>query len=1186
MHDTKPLSAPEDTAAREAALNIRGSFIVRAPAGSGKTRLLIQRFLRLLAVVDEPEEIVAITFTRKAASEMRLRLMAALSKAGHAEGDAFEADAMRALERDRVRGWGLCDNPSRLRIQTIDSLNASLTRQMPVLSRFGAQPAAAEDARPLYLAAAREVVAMLEGTDRVAAHVATLLVALDNNRERVESLIADMLAARDHWLRNLSSLKARPALERGLRAARIAAVCAAQDTFPVHLRSETRDLVSFSGQNHPKTPVEWTLSGLRALDHVPVQAMQDEEPEAMRDAMEAWRALADLLLTQDDTWRSPRGINKNLGFPLAKDLPPPRREEADAMKSRMKALLEELADPAYEDVRAALADIRLAPPAAYGDDEWRVLEAIVGVLPMATAHLWQVFGQRGQSDFTEIALAASRALGSEDEPTDLALALDYRLTHLLVDEFQDTSYAQFALLQKLTRGWNPDDGRTLFLVGDPMQSIYRFREAEVALFMRAWHEGIGDIALTPVTLSVNFRSMPKVIDWVNRTFSQLMPAEVEGIDRSNAAQVPYAESIAHGSYTTHEQAGTGVTLHWLAADAPQIDRVREAEQVRDAIRQMRARMPDARIAVLVRNRSHLASVLPVLRAADIAYTAVDIDPLATRPAVTDVLALARALLFPTDRVAWLTLLRAPWCGLGLHDLAALTGTRHPVETVDGSLFLAADARPLVVCLRDESRLAQLTEDGRRRASHVMSMLADGLSDVRRMPLRDVVEQAWRRLNGPATLASAAELADVDAFLQLLHDEAMEQSGGQSISDLARLEARLQTLYAVPLQHDGAVPPIEVMTIHKAKGLEWDGVLVPGLARTPKADGRRLLTWHERVDATEGMPVLLVAPIGEEGMADERRADAEVDAIYRHIRHHEASRQRAEERRLVYVAATRAIRELHLFATVRVDDDGLRPSPSSSLAAGLWPAHAADAAAVLGNQVQEQASASTLPLSVNATGRKTPQRLTRLFDPGVHEPASRQTGAADTAALPEIDFDWAGDGARIIGTVTHRFLQRIAEDGVTGDPVPASLSLISRELIREGLSSDATGIINSAAARIADALAATMRDQRGQWLLSPHAGARTEWRLSGYIDGAAVDIAIDRTFIDESGTRWVIDYKSGQHDGAGREAFLDAEVSRYRPQLARYATLVRAWDATHGGERPIRVALYFPMMQAWREWSAV
>src|SRR5215469_5885212 len=160
----------QDAAARHEALDVLASCIVRAPAGSGKTELLTQRYLALLAAVDEPEEIIAITFTRKAAGEMRARIVEALDAS---EDDAPEPAhkrvtwelARRARVRDRERGWELRDHPARMRLQTIDSLNAELTRQMPLLSGFGAQPRVTERPEELYAQAARATLRLLDEGD-------------------------------------------------------------------------------------------------------------------------------------------------------------------------------------------------------------------------------------------------------------------------------------------------------------------------------------------------------------------------------------------------------------------------------------------------------------------------------------------------------------------------------------------------------------------------------------------------------------------------------------------------------------------------------------------------------------------------------------------------------------------------------------------------------------------------------------------------------------------------------------------------------------------------------------------------------------------------------------------------------------------------------------------------------------
>ncbi len=199
----------EDSDARERALDVASSFIVQAPAGSGKTELLTQRFLALLASVERPESVLAITFTRKAAAEMRNRILQALRDVADAERAPLMLERTRVLARavlkaDVEREWGLVANPSRLRLQTIDALNQGLARRLPVLSGTGAGLGVEEDARPLYDLAAERLLAHLPGDEpRLAEAVALLLGHLDNNVGKFVSLVAEMLARREAWLPEL-----------------------------------------------------------------------------------------------------------------------------------------------------------------------------------------------------------------------------------------------------------------------------------------------------------------------------------------------------------------------------------------------------------------------------------------------------------------------------------------------------------------------------------------------------------------------------------------------------------------------------------------------------------------------------------------------------------------------------------------------------------------------------------------------------------------------------------------------------------------------------------------------------------------------------------------------------------------------------------------------------------------------
>lgn len=247
-----------DAEARLRTLDPTQSFIVQAPAGSGKTGLLIQRYLRLLAFVDNPEEIVAVTFTRKAAAEMRERVLKALQSAGSEsstrpeELSAFDQLthelAISALQRDRVKAWRILDNPTRLRIQTIDSLCASLTQQMPILSQFGAQPETTEDTADLYIRAARSIVGLLNENTAIADDLERLFDHLDNDTEFIVNLLVEMLGRRDHWLRHIHG-RTREELEASLQALHRNAVSNASSAFPAALKNELVDLMCYAAAN-------------------------------------------------------------------------------------------------------------------------------------------------------------------------------------------------------------------------------------------------------------------------------------------------------------------------------------------------------------------------------------------------------------------------------------------------------------------------------------------------------------------------------------------------------------------------------------------------------------------------------------------------------------------------------------------------------------------------------------------------------------------------------------------------------------------------------------------------------------------------------------------------------------------------------------------------------------------------
>jgi ATP-dependent exoDNAse (exonuclease V) beta subunit len=188
-------------------------------------------------------------------------------------------------------------------------------------------------------------------------------------------------------------------------------------------------------------------------------------------------------------------------------------------------------------------------------------------------------------------------------------------------------------------------------------------------------------------------------------------------------------------------------------------------------------------------------------------------------------------------------------------------------------------------------------------------------------------------------------------------------------------------------------------------------------------------------------------------------------------------------------------------------------------------------------------------------------------------------AAPAEWLPEIEFSWAGETARHVGTVVHRFLQQIAQDGLARWNVErlGAAEDIARSALRAAGVPDVE--LDQACTRVHRALTGALAHDKARWVLGAHPDAQSELRLTARLDRELIYVAVDRTFVDDSGTRWIVDYKTGLHEGGDLEAFLDREQERYRPQLERYARVMRGMDG-----RQVRVALYFPLLQAWREWA--
>ena len=1092
--------------ARSQAINPAASFLVQAPAGSGKTELLTQRILKLLAVVDGPEEILALTFTRKAAAEMRGRVIEALAMQKPDDPDSHKMQTWQLAQAARARseecGWHVEQYPARLRMMTMDSFTHALASQMPLLSGFGDIPHPCNHPFPLYREAAESAVNSLIHRNRDQA--GALLLHQDHNAVALIGLLAEMLGKRDQWLRDVEEHAGdlaglRLALENSLATIMQQTLQQCFELLPSAARAELPALIVFAANNRGD------------------EALQDLQawPEAVLEQLPAWQRLAAELMTGKNL-RKPGGINARRGFPAGK--------EFAAQKTQFQSWLEKLADvPGLEE---SLAGLMLLPEEpCFSDSQWQVLEALFTLLGMANTQLQRLFEQRGEADFIEIALRAMRALeDGEGRPTDLLLKLDYRIRHVLVDEFQDTSLLQIRLLQCLTAGWQAGDGsdRSLFMVGDPMQSIYRFRKAEVGLFLLAAANRAGLPDVEKLTLERNFRSSPAIVAWVNRAFADILPREPDimlGAVEYAAAQ----PALSHpGLVRLHVQ--------------QEKNEAQEAAAIVAAVREQLARQTDSgetpRIAILARFRKHLHAIMPALSEAGIPFRAIDILPLNNRPEIRQMRALLRALLHPADRESWAALLRGPCCGLSTQEL---------------HILLAGDLRPVPSILGDTAVCARLDAAIQARIEHLKVALAPCLRMAGRVAVRRLLETAWQRM-GMASLMGRDEAGNIDALLGLVSE--LDEAGSIRFS---LLDERLEKLFAAPDSSPQAAQ-VDLLTMHGAKGLQWDVVILPGLGRTgPRGD----------------MPLLAFADVPVQGGAHPliavRAAVRRKDAVYDLIRKVESDREANELARLLYVACTRAETSLLMFGHV-AEKSG--QATAGSLFKMLLPegvdgdGYAAEK--VLLESEQAESSANRLVL----------HRIKVL-------PELSDSLEEDDDAIAE--YFWAGPEAAPIGTALHAALQLVAEQGSESwqaDDTERAQRLMRRELVMQGLSGK---VLEGALDTVARGLDIALGSERGRWILSAgHQDAHCEWSLCEGAAGRMKTRVIDRSFIDASGIRWIVDYKTGTHEGADLDDFLAGERERYRAQLEDYARLIFSRDKQR---YPIRLALYFPMLDAWEEWQA-
>lgn len=1124
-----------DQDVRRAAIEAPYSIILQAPAGSGKTTVLVQRILNLLAGVTEPEEVLAITFTRKAAAEMRERVLTALAEASGQMPVPVGADenhlrsvelARRVLAHSIDRGWDLARHPGRLRIQTIESLNRWIAMQLPATAGLLAGEVAERPAQ-LYRDAARRTLIMAAETQPLRASLASALRGRENRWPQLEAALADMLPTRARWLPLLLAKEPQQqlaAINSFLEQAATRVFRDARALFGAEfLVSATRVLRA--------TANERVLAGDDDPDWI---AWHENTSDLGEDPTQyrCWRMLGNFFLGSTNEIRTVFRASGGLVGIAAE-----QRKLGAELLATLKSLPGAL---------AMLRQLSELPDPPEGGADSQLLLGLCEILPLAAAGLQQEMAEQSSSDLVAVAGAARAALIAESAPTDLALRLGDSLRHILVDEFQDTSVDQFELLENLTQGWSDGDGRSLLLVGDPMQSIYGFRDANVAMFLRAQSSGIGAVTLAPLALRANFRSAPGIVEFVNEKFSELLPQA----DDMHGGRVRYVPAIASSGIAVPGQ----VRYHLLPLAAQQSAADMESARILAIVRELLAQPSAGRIAVLTQARTHVAGLAARLQAAGLPVRGLKMIPLAELPGIQDLQALTRALLDPTDRIAWLAVLRAPWCGASLDALESLAQQ-------------AAD-RSLIEVLQD-----QTSQDNwsllAPRLPAVATVLLAALAEMGSRPVAEVVENAWCALGGPACLGCETTLRDAENYLNRLRvaNESRGWRGSQSLTDL------LDDLYAEP----GPDAAIQIMTVHEAKGLQFEHVIFSGLGKQLKAEPSPLLMSAIERDPLSQQPICLLA-------AQPAASDSQKDrSLFKFLTRRLRARRDDERLRLIYVAATRAIRSLHWVASLKQDANGDWKAPHTLSALHmLWPVLGAE---FLGGDRLDSSMAGKGPHDTPVEKSQIAERrpLWRLPDdwsppqPLRMDPVGQLPDSSDSSLDPT--FVWAGSESRHAGTVLHAALHELTESAKRSGVLPTRWPTQAHwagHLRALGVPAKS---VNKAVDRISGALNAMLKDPIGRWVLDPlHRDAACEMAVTGEINGKLVSAVIDRYFVDTEGQRWIIDYKSGRHLGGDLDEFLANEKRRYAPQIDRYRDLLDAADPQLSGGGDIRAALYFPMLQ--------
>ncbi len=1087
-----------DLKQRREVLDPERSFIVVAPAGAGKTQVLVKRYLTLLGRASSVDSIVALTFTNKAAEEMRGRVFSALRcAASGAKGrDENEEElfsiARAALANEKIPKEELV-SPGAFRISTFHGFCSEILRSYPLEAEVtpGFTVLDETEEERAFLSAAEQVVASaLSGRDgKVAPPVARRLSALGGRSDELIRQIAALVKNRDRA--GLS-----PAMSFDRREEMVSYI----------LEQYGREVREFL-EDHLKDYSELRV----AITGSPTGlSLPETVPALTRGTLSEWKRIAEVFLTGGGTGtlRKAGGLTPRNGFP-------------EGFKgSEAAGFLLSLDEEHCEELRH-LAD--LASKARYEIDENSYKDLGI-ILEKATELLFpDTYAEK--LDFVEMEDKAVRALSWDSGvPNKAMIRIHSGVKHILVDEAQDLGDGELDIISRIADSWDPLDKCTVFIVGDPKQSIYRFRKANVAIFKMLMEKGVprkgeASFPLEKRELLVNFRSEPGIIDFVNGLFGPLMQRKpfLDGVEFSRFIH-PKEESAPLRFANAQEGTGEGpVTIAAFKERENLLDWF--AGEVGKAIA---AAKEDEEIALLYHRRSAFQPYLEALQEAGIAINVVDGTKLEELPAVNHLLNLLKAVANLRDDLSWSLILGAPWFDLGpaeLLELSRLEGAWN--ERVLGCSFIDKEKR---------------------------EALQKVVSCFREVPGGRALRELWLELDGPSLYSSLYGLKGVEqarAFFSMLEETAFMPGSGL----VSRMELLLSSKYAGP-DPEASLSKIKAMTVHKAKGLEFDTVFVVGLDSDPTKSGGR-----------GSRPPLVVERLkyNEEKQKFEFY-DAPFEAnelCYEILGDLDSKRGGEEFLRLNYVALTRAKKKLYLVG------DAKKANKNSFLKMaiqqlGITP---------VDMPVEEKEKKKREVREPRPAGIFKEQEMPPAKAPFTIVRASEEVGVAEDGGFGERISPEESRELRLRGIAIHKVLERLARGG----PLPTERAMdvwllwnrepARREFAKEVLE-EADNAWNS------ETMNALTKDAElvPEYAIEMKSGEKE-------ITVGRLDLVIKK-----SGEVHIVDYKTGR-PGDDEESWMKAKLEEYRPQVATYKKMIAAKEGIK--EEKIKAYILFTRMRELR-----